>query len=212
MPFYAVSCPVVRDYWTLTPHVSYGAVMPVPAGRHRVGANRDRLVVRTGRDGLAASAGHDLTIELADWSGQLTVGAGSVPTALEATIDMTSMTVRDGSGGIKPLTGKDRRDIKSQARKVLSIDQYPQATFGDATFQPDGDGGGTISGTFTIAGRSGPLTLHVTQIEPDRYRATGSVVQSAFGIKPYSGFFGALKVRDRVDVEVEVDLSQSADA
>ena len=186
--------------------------MPVPAGRHRVGATRDRLVLRTGRDGLAASAGHDLTIEMVNWSGQLTVGTDSVPTALEATIDMTSLTVHDGTGGLKPLTDRDRREIKSQARKVLSIDRYPQATFGDATFQPDGNGGGTISGTFTIAGQSGPLTLQVAQTGPDHYRGTGSVVQSAFGIKPYSGFFGALKVRDRVDVEIEVDLSQSADA
>jgi polyisoprenoid-binding protein YceI len=186
--------------------------MSVPAGRHRVGANRDRLVLRTGRDGLAASAGHDLTIEMTDWSGQLTIGADSRPAALEVTVDLTSLTVRDGSGGIKPLSDKDRRDIKAQAHKVLSIGQHPQATFGAATFQPDGSGGGTISGTFTIAGRSGPLTLQVAQTGPDQYRATGSVLQSAFGIKPYSGFFGALKVRDRVDVEVDVDLSQPAGA
>ena len=38
--------------------------------------------------------------------------------------------------------------------------------------------------------------------------------QSAFGIKPYSGFFGALKLRDEVTVEFEVDLAkaQSTDA
>ena len=169
-------------------------------------------MLRTGRDGLAASAGHDLTIEVTNWSGQLTLGEDSVPTALEATIDMTSLTVRDGSGGIKPLTDRDRRDIKSQARKVLGIDRHPQATFGDAKFQPDGNGGGTITGTFTIAGRSGPLTLQVSQTEPDHYRATGSVTQTEFGIKPYSGFFGALKGRDRVDLEVDVDLSQPAGA
>ena len=66
--------PPFMDYWTLTPHVSYGGVMPVPAGRHRVGADRDRLVLNTGRDGLAASAGHDLIIEASRWSGELTVG------------------------------------------------------------------------------------------------------------------------------------------
>jgi hypothetical protein len=27
-------------------------------------------------------------------------------------------------------------------------------------------------------------------------------VQSAYGIKPYTAFFGALKVRDAVDIEV----------
>ncbi|MEU8262674.1 YceI family protein [Micromonospora sp. NPDC048999] len=41
---------------------------------------------------------------------------------------------------------------------------------------------------------------------PDRYRATAVVAQSAYGIKPYSAFLGALKVRDDVEVEIEVDL------
>jgi len=33
------------------------------------------------------------------------------------------------------------------------------------------------------------------------------VVQSAYGIKPYTAFLGALKVRDAVLVEVTVDLT-----
>jgi hypothetical protein len=32
-------------------------------------------------------------------------------------------------------------------------------------------------------------------------------VQSEFGIKPYTGFFGALRVRDAVNVDADVDLS-----
>ena len=32
------------------------------------------------------------------------------------------------------------------------------------------------------------------------------MVQSRFGIRPYSGMFGALKLRDQVDVEVTVAL------
>jgi hypothetical protein len=39
-----------------------------------------------------------------------------------------------------------------------------------------------------------------------------SVVQSEHGIKPYRGFFGALKVRDAVDVDIDVDLSEPTDA
>jgi hypothetical protein len=31
-------------------------------------------------------------------------------------------------------------------------------------------------------------------------------VQSRWGIKPYSAFFGALKLRDAVDIEVEATL------
>ena len=40
----------------------------------------------------------------------------------------------------------------------------------------------------------------------NRYRATGTIVQTSFGIKPYTGFFGALKVRDAVDFEVEAEV------
>jgi hypothetical protein len=38
------------------------------------------------------------------------------------------------------------------------------------------------------------------------------VPQSAFGIKPYSGFFGALKLRDEVTVEFDLDLSKAESA
>jgi glycine cleavage system protein P-like pyridoxal-binding family len=48
----------------------------------------------------------------------------------------------------------------------------------------------------------------VRNVTPDRYRATTAVAQSAHGIKPYSAFLGALKVRDDVEVEIEVDLGR----
>ena len=181
--------------------------MTVPAGRHKIGADRDRLVLRTTRDGLAATAGHDLTIEVTRWSGELNVAEDSTPTALDLRIDMTSLAVLSGTGGVKPLSDRDKREIVSTARKTLGADRTPEATFGNAKFEP-GPGGGTISGTLTLAGQSAPVRLQVTETGDDRYHATGTVVQSDFGIKPYRGFFGALKVSDPVQVEADVDLSQ----
>ena len=182
--------------------------MTVPAGRHKVGADRDRLVLRTSRDGLAATAGHDLTIEVTRWSGELTVADDSTPTALDVRIDLTSLAVLAGTGGVKPLSYRDKREIVSTARKTLGADRHPEATFGDATFAPGANGGGTISGTLTLAGQSGPVRLQVTETGDGRYHATATVVQSDFGIKPYRGFFGALRVSDPVEVEADVDLSQ----
>jgi polyisoprenoid-binding protein YceI len=181
--------------------------MTVPAGRHKIGADRDRLVLRTSRDGLAATAGHDLTIEVTRWSGELTVAEDSAPTDLDLRIDLTSLAVLSGTGGVKPLTDRDKREIVSNARKTLGADRHPEATFGEAKFEP-GTGGGTISGTLTLAGQSAPVRLQVTETGDGRYHATGTVVQSDLGIKPYRGFFGALKVSDAVQVEADVDLSQ----
>jgi hypothetical protein len=61
----------------------------------------------------------------------------------------------------------------------------------------------------TINGRSRHVRLQVTAPGPGRYRGGLTVVQSEFGIKPYTGFFGALKLRDDVAVEFELDLTKA---
>jgi hypothetical protein len=64
--------------------------------------------------------------------------------------------------------------------------------------------------TLTLNGRSQPARIQVTEPGPGRYRGTATVQQSAFGIKPYTGFFGALKLADEVRLEAELDLAKAA--
>jgi polyisoprenoid-binding protein YceI len=94
---------------------------------------------------------------------------------------------------------------------LLGSDRHPEATFSATGFDPAAGGGASgIAGTLTLAGRSRPLRLAVSQPAPGDYRATASVQQTAFGLRPYSGFLGALKVRDAVDVQAEVSLAGEA--
>ena len=185
--------------------------MAVHAGPQELGTTRGRIVLHTFRDGLAAQAGHDLTIEVGRWSGALSLNDDLTPASLEARIDLNSLVVREGTGGLKPLTDRDRREIAVTARKTLGVDRHPEATFTATEFKPDEDGGGLITGTLTVAGAAKPLELQVSRTGPDKYHAAGSVVQSQHGIKPYSGFLGALKVRDAVNVDIDIDLSEPAD-
>ncbi len=185
--------------------------MAANEGRHRLGPGGGRLTLRTYRSGLAAQAGHDLTIEIARWSGELD-GDQRAPGRLEARIDLESLVVREGTGGLKPLTDRDRREIALTAARQLQAGRYPEATFAAAEFAPDDSGGGTITGTLTLHGQVRPLALTVSKTGDGRYRAAATVVQSEFGIKPYSGMFGALKLRDAVDVEVDIDLSAASHA
>lgn len=177
----------------------------------RFGPERGRLLLRTSRDGLAAQAGHDLTIEVTRWTAELTGPAEPAePTGLAVTIELGSLAVLAGTGGVKPLSDRDRREIVATAGKVLQVDRYPQATFVGTGFEPVADGrGGTVSGTLTIRDRARPLRLEVADEGDARYRATATVVQSEYGIKPYTAFLGALRVRDAVGVEVELDLSDA---
>jgi polyisoprenoid-binding protein YceI len=161
----------------------------------------------TSRDGLAAQAGHDLTIEINDWSAELTVSEDLQPVALTVRVDLKSLSVLDGTGGVKPLTNRDRLEIAANARKSLKSTQFPVATFSATGFESAGDGGGVVPGTLALAGAERPVRLDVASTGPDRYLVTGSVRQTDFGIKPYSAFLGALRVSDIVSVRAEIDLS-----
>lgn len=170
--------------------------------------DRGRVALLTARDGLAGKAGHDLTIEVSVWSGELTVGDDGMPTELSVKLDLTSLVVTAGTGGVKPLTDRDRREIAVTARQVLGADRHPQAAFIASTFEPGSDGGGLIQGTLALGGISRPLKLHVASVGGDSFHATASVRQSDFGIKPYTAFLGALKVSDAVGVEIDVNLAE----
>lgn len=185
--------------------------MATNAGRHSLGTDNGRITLRTSRDGLAAQAGHDLTIDATRWSGELVLADDLAAASLEVKIDLGALVVRAGTGGIKPLSDRDKREIAVTARKVLGADRHPEATFTATSFEPAPDGtGGVIAGTLRLAGQSGPQRLQVSQSGSGHYRATTTVRQTSFGIKPYSGFLGALKVSDAVQIEVELDLSQAA--
>jgi YceI-like domain len=177
-------------------------------GTFRLGPDNGRIILKTSRAGLAARAGHDLTIEITRWSAQVEVpdeDAGGVTAAtVSAQLDLGSFAIREGTGGAKPLTDRDRGEIKKTIAGILGD--------GDATFTSSrivrfGASGGAIEGTLSINGKSRPARLQVTEPAPGRYRGTATVQQTAFGIKPYVGFFGALKLKDEVTVEVEVNLA-----
>jgi hypothetical protein len=179
-------------------------------GNFRLGPGAGRVLIKTGRAGLAARAGHDLTIEVTRWSAKVSVppeeNGGLTAATVSAELDLGSLEVREGTGGAKPLSDRDRRDIKKQMSGILGDGT---ASFTSSRIITSGASGGAIEGSLTLSGKTQPVRLQVTTPGPGRYRGTGTVVQSAFGIKPYVGFFGALKLRDEVGVEFEVNLDQA---
>jgi len=51
--------------------------------------------------------------------------------------------------------------------------------------------------------------LQVTAPGSGQYRGSATLAQTGFGIKPYSGFFGALKLKDEVTLEFQLTLPES---
>jgi polyisoprenoid-binding protein YceI len=176
----------------------------VDPGTYELGPAAGRVAIRTGRVGIAARAGHDLLIEVTRWSSSVEVGDGPAAVAITAELDFGSLSVREGTGGAKPLSAKDRADIEKTISKILG---GGSAAFTSSRVIPS-DVGGAIEGNVTYRGRTLPLRFQVTTPGPGRYRGSATVAQTAFGITPYTGFFGALKLRDEVTVEFDVDLAR----
>ncbi|WP_020575441.1 YceI family protein [Actinopolymorpha alba] len=182
--------------------------MALPHGQFRLGPHTGRLLLRTGRQGVASKVGHDLTIEVTDWLAQVNVPSDTPEDAtVTARVEMGSLRVREGTGGVKPLSDKDRQEIETNARKILEVDHHPAAAFESSQISVDG-AGWTVKGSLTIRGVAVPVELTVREEAPQSYRGTGVIVQTAYGIKPYSAFLGALKLRDEVEMEFEVDLAK----
>ena len=185
--------------------------MAATSGDFRIGPDSGRVVIKTTRAGLAARAGHDLTIEVTRWSAQVQVPAeedgGPAAATVSADLDLGSLEVREGTGGALPLTDRDRREIKKQMTGILGS---ATATFASTRVIPAGSsGGGAVEGTVTLSGKTQPARLQVTAPGDGQYRGSATLTQTGFGIKPYSGFFGTLKLKDEVTLEFQLTLPDS---
>jgi polyisoprenoid-binding protein YceI len=179
--------------------------MALPAGTHSLGPSNASLQVRTYREGVAAKAGHDLIIEVTRWDATVTVADDPGGWAIELNADPRSLEVREGLRGVKPLTDKDRVEIrKTIDEKILGGNPIQ---FRSSAVRPDGGGAGlTVDGELTMAGSTRPITAQVSVEDGGAISATIPVTQTDWGIKPYRGFMGALKVRDDVEVAIAANL------
>lgn len=180
--------------------------MTVSEGTYGFGPQAGRLLVRTSRAGLGRKAGHDLTIEATRWSGTAVVVAGDPgKSSVTVTVETGSLSVREGTGGLKPLSDSDRAEIERtlESPALLHTAEHPTITFRSTSIT------GTfasfeITGDLTLKGRTRPVTVHGGGDGDGMVCGWATVTQSAFGIKPYSAFLGALRLADDVRIEYAV--------
>jgi hypothetical protein len=170
--------------------------MPIEAGTHTIGPSNGSLKVKTGKEGAAAKMGHNLVLGVNSW--EATVEGGDSP-SISLTADPGSVEVIDGSGGAKPLSDKDKGDIKkSIGNKVLGSQQI---TF-TSTAVEDNGGQMIARGNLSIAGGSSTVSVPLS-VSGNTISGSITLSQKDFGIKQFSAMMGALKVTDQVEVQFE---------
>jgi polyisoprenoid-binding protein YceI len=178
----------------------------------KLDASDGRLLVRTGVTGRAAKMGHRLTIAMNDWVAGVRWSAGE-PVEAELTVEVSSLEVLRGEGGVKGLTGPEKALARSNALRALSAHRYPHIRFraGDIDKVDDGY---RLAGTLEIHGltRECEVGLHVEDLcEAWRLSCETVVRQSDFGIKPYSMLMGSMKLVDAVTVSFTAERAKADD-
>jgi YceI-like domain len=173
------------------------------AGSQRVGPANGTLQVRTYREGMAQKVGHDLIIDVGQWEAAAAVREDGTLSAVQLNADPRSLQVREGLRGIKPLTDRDRTAISNTIDETILL-RRPIAF--RSTAVETHNGRLTVRGELELAGTSRRVSFELEAAAGGRLRGTLHVTQSEWGIKPYRGLMGALKVRDTVEVVLDVAL------
>ena len=181
----------------------YARRVSFEAGRYRLGPDNATLAVRTERAGAAAKAGHDLLIHATVWEATLVVADDPGGTTMELTADATSLRVIEGSGGIQALGDEDVASIHQTIDDEVLRRQ--DISFRSTSVQADGD---TLRarGDLTIVGNTQPIEFDLVSGDGGELSGSAVVTQTAFGMNPYSALFGALKVKDEVEVALDGHL------
>jgi polyisoprenoid-binding protein YceI len=180
--------------------------MTIKPGTYNLGPSDGKLQVRTGRQGMGSKMGHDLTLEASNWKATVTVDPDPAQSEVTATVEPRSLEVVAATGGAKAVSDKDKKDIKKNIAGLLGNNSI---TFKSTSVKARDENNVSVAGELSIAGQSRQVTLDLT-VEPDggtaHLRGKVPIVQSSFGVKPFSAMMGALKVKDEVEVDLDVKL------
>jgi polyisoprenoid-binding protein YceI len=189
--------------------VSTRYIRPVTGKAWYLDASVGQLLVHTGVTGRAAKMGHRLTITMNSWLATVRWSSGE-PAEVELTVEVDSLQVLGGEGGLKSLSGPEKTLARSNALKALEADRFPQIRF-HASDIDKVEGGYRLAGTLEIHGVTGEceIGLRVEDLgEAWRLSCEAAVRQSDFGIKPYSMLMGSMKVVDTVTVSFTAEPSK----
>lgn len=166
-----------------------------------IGPQEARCRVYTFKQGLLSALGHDLMLEARKFTIELREDGSCF-----ATLDPNSLRVVGAVHGerVESMKPGDCDTIEKAIRnEVLHTSRYPEIVI-EGTYEGD-----SFRGTLSLNGVVRPITLSA-KASGDLRTIEYSFAPSEHGIPPYKAMLGALKIEDRVRIEVEVPMGTRA--
>jgi polyisoprenoid-binding protein YceI len=172
-----------------------------------IDANASRFTVQAFATGLLSSFGHNPTIGIRDFSGEMECEPETYNNArVHVTVRTAAMEVLD------EMKSDDRRKLEQEMNgTVLEIDRFPEVAFDSKQISIQKLGAdllrAQVAGDLTFHGTTQALSFdaRVTRMA-DMLRISGEfpLRQSEYGIKPFSAAGGTLKLKDEIKFSFEL--------
>jgi len=173
----------------------------------RIGPDAATCELHVLREGLLATWGHDLALELTDFQLAFDVDAGTARGVFQ--LDSVRVMGVLTPEGVDPslLSDSERATIEEVARHdILRSRKHPEAVF-----RADGlsfaELPEAVVGSLDLCGVERALGLR-SRREGERWKGRLTVHQPDHGIAPFRSLLGALRVQADVSVEVTVDADR----
>lgn len=180
--------------------------------RYTIQPAQSTFSVRAFATGLLSAFGHDPTISIPDFEGDICVGADiAAQSSLILTIRSDSLTCSDD------IRDKDRAEInRMMHEQVLQSDSFPDIVYECSRLTASKTGEGNywvaLNGDLTLHGvkRSQPVSARVS-LNGDTLKAAGefSIRQSDYEIEPVSAVGGTIKLKDELKFSFNISARKS---
>ncbi len=176
------------------------SLTPANAQQHAIDTSKSTVIVRVYKAGVFSALGHNHEIAAGITRGVVDRAGHSV----ELHIKASSLRVADPN-----ISEKERSEIQQTmlGSKVLDVEHYREIVFRSTVVQPAGASSWRVRGDLTLHGQTRPVTLEIRE-NGVHYVGSCRFKQSEFGITPVKVAGGAIRVRDEVGVEFDVQLAR----
>jgi polyisoprenoid-binding protein YceI len=185
--------------------------VPQTSVRYAIDGGNSTFTVRAFATGLLSAFGHNPTIAISDFQGEIRFNPEAVEqSSVRIVIQAASLNATDD------IREKDRMEInRAMQQEVLESDSYPdivyEACHMTASKIGEGQYCGTLNGELTLHGvqRSQPVPVRIS-VSGDLLRTTGdfSVRQSDYEIRPVSAAAGTVKLKDELKLSFAISARQ----
>jgi len=177
----------------------------------------DSVRIYTFKAGLLSRVAHDLRLHVEPHGVRVTRTGDRV----EAEFDPSAIVVdgavdSDGTVDVDELSRRDRAKIVDNIQtEILDVKRHPKIRFSGSVTPLPGDRL-DVAGELELAGVRRPLrfvaqTQSGSAGQPERVEARVTLQPSEFGIPPYKALAGAIRLQDRVVVELDLAAPTTGD-